>query len=64
MIEDVHGNPIGVVTSGTHSPSLDVPIGLGYLPANMVKPGTEIYVVAGNKRIKAVTTKLPFYSVG
>ncbi len=64
LIEDIHGNPIGVVTSGTHSPSLDVPIGMGYLPANMTQPGTEIYIVAGAKKMKAVITKIPFYQVG
>jgi aminomethyltransferase len=34
----------GVVTSGTQSPLLDVGIGLGYVPAALAEPGTEITI--------------------
>ena len=34
----------GDVTSGTHSPSLDVGIGMGYVPAAQAAEGTELEV--------------------
>ncbi len=40
-----HGMPIeggGVVTSGSHSPMLDVGIGMGYVPAAQAAPGTRV----------------------
>lgn len=36
---------IGQLTSGTMSPTLDEPIGLGYLHERYVEPGTEVSVV-------------------
>lgn len=59
-IEDLDGNPIGEVTSGTQSPTLDIPIGMGYVQKAFAKAGTEIAIVAGKKRIKAVVEKTPF----
>jgi aminomethyltransferase len=32
LIEDMEGNEIGVVSSGTQSPSLGYPVGMGYVP--------------------------------
>jgi aminomethyltransferase len=59
-----HGMPIvggGTVTSGTHSPSLDVGIGLAYVPAASAAPGTEILVdVRGNERRATIGPK-PIY---
>ena len=59
-IENAAGEVVGEVTSGTSSPSLDHPIGMGYLPFDMRKSGTEIFIVAGKKRLKAIVCKLPF----
>jgi aminomethyltransferase len=51
----------GVVTSGSLSPMLDVGIGLGYVPAAMSVPETEIAIdVRGRTRHGRVTTK-PIY---
>jgi aminomethyltransferase len=51
----------GEVTSGTLSPMLDVGIGLGYVPASMGAPGTELTVdVRGRARHGEVATK-PIY---
>jgi aminomethyltransferase len=59
-----HGMAIdggGEVTSGSHSPMLDVGIGLGYVPAAQSKPGTELSIdVRGNDRRARVVTK-PIY---
>jgi aminomethyltransferase len=60
-IEDMDGNTIGKVTSGTQSPSLDKPIGMGYVTTPFVKEGTDIQVVAGGKKLAAKVVKLPFY---
>ena len=60
-----HGMPIeggGEVTSGTHSPMLDVGIGLGYVPAAAAVPGTEITIdVRGNPR-RARLVRKPIYN--
>ena len=57
---DADGNPIGEVTSGTHSPSLDYPIGMGYVATGNHKPGTKIQIDLGRKTMEAEVVKLPF----
>ena len=64
VIESPRGATIGVVTSGTHSPTLDKPIGMGYVKAKFAEPGTKIMIVAGSKRLEAVVTKVPFVTPG
>jgi aminomethyltransferase len=58
------GMPIaggGEVTSGTHSPMLDKGIGMGYVPAALASPGTELTIdVRGNERRATVVPK-PIY---
>jgi aminomethyltransferase len=62
-IHDEDENEIGVVTSGTQSPSLDIPIGLGYVPKSFSKSGTSLKIKAGKKYLTAIVQKLPFYKV-
>ena len=51
----------GVVTSGTLSPSMEVGIGMAYLPADRAEPGTEIEIdVRGKTRTARVEAK-PLY---
>ncbi len=51
----------GVVTSGSHSPMLDVGIGMGYVPTPMSQPGTELTIdVRGRERGARVVPK-PIY---
>jgi aminomethyltransferase len=56
-----HGMAIeggGEVTSGTHSPSLDVGIGMGYVPAARAQPGADLVVdVRGRARRGRVVKK-------
>lgn len=52
---------IGYVTSGTQSPSLGIPIGMGYVKKEMAVIGNEILVEAGKKKLIATITKTPFY---
>jgi aminomethyltransferase len=60
-IEAPDGAPIGTVTSGTLSPSLGAPIGLGYVDLAYAQPETEIMVVMGKKKAPAKIAKPPFY---
>lgn len=52
---------IGIVTSGTQSPSLDKAIGLGYINVEYALIGTNIGIKIRNKTVKAEVIKLPFY---
>ena len=54
------GERIGEVTSGTHSPSLDYPIGMGYVTYDYRQPDTEIQIDLGRKQLPAKVVKIPF----
>jgi aminomethyltransferase len=59
------GMPIeggGEVTSGTHSPMLDIGIGLGYVPAAQATPGTELTIDVRGKPRRARVVKRPIYT--
>lgn len=60
-IHDMDENEVGVVTSGTQSPSLEIPIGMGYVPKAMAKVGEKLKVKFGKKFLEAEMVKLPFY---
>lgn len=60
-IEDGEGNEIGVVTSGTMSPSMKKAVGLGYVQSGHHRKETEIFIVIRDKRIKAQVVRPPFY---
>ncbi len=60
-ILDAGEQPIGVVTSGTMSPSLGKGIGLGYVPTALASAGTAIKIRVRKKAIPASVVKLPFY---
>jgi aminomethyltransferase len=60
-ILDLQGNEIGMVTSGTMSPSLKKGIGLGYVSTSEASLGTEVYIEIREKGVKAQIVKLPFY---
>jgi len=62
-IVDENGKIIGIVTSGTMSPSLEKGIGMGYIPTEMAKTGEKIFIQIRNKAIPATLVKLPFYKV-
>ena len=60
-IFDAENNEIGVVTSGTSSPTLDKPIGMGYVKKGFDKVGTDIFIAfGGGKKLGAKVAKLPF----
>ncbi|WP_299391432.1 glycine cleavage system aminomethyltransferase GcvT [uncultured Gelidibacter sp.] len=62
-IVDGNGNKIGVVTSGTMSPSLNKGIGLGYVPAIFAEAGSKINIQIRKNAVPATVVKTPFYKV-
>lgn len=64
VIESRRGATIGAVTSGTHSPTLDQPIGMGYVKSKYAEVGNKIMIVAGSKKLEATIVKLPFVEPG
>ncbi len=63
-----HGYPVvdgseevGVVTSGTHSPTLKKSIGLAYLPLDKSAQGSEFMVLIRGKETRARVVPTPFY---
>ncbi|HEY5051810.1 MAG TPA: glycine cleavage T C-terminal barrel domain-containing protein, partial [Solirubrobacterales bacterium] len=56
------GEPAGVVTSGSFSPSLEIGIGMAYVRADLTEPGTEVEIdVRGKPRPARIASK-PLYS--
>jgi aminomethyltransferase len=51
---------IGHVTSGTHSPSLNTPIGIGYVSSECSELGSEIFVDIRGRNVRAEVVKTPF----
>lgn len=62
-IVDDNGNKIGIVTSGTMSPSLGKGIGLGYVPVEYSGVGSKINIQIRKNSVPATVVKLPFYKV-
>lgn len=58
------GEPVGEVTSGTVSPSLQVGIAMGYAPVELSKAGTEVAVDIRGTPVEAVVQRPPFYTEG
>jgi aminomethyltransferase len=61
IIKDAAGNKIGIVTSGTMSPSMKIAIGMGYVTIPHSTVDSEIFIEIRDKGIKAKVIKLPFY---
>ena len=59
-IVDGDGNEIGIVTSGTMSPSLNKAIAMAYVPKELSKVGSEVFIQVRKKQIKAEVVPLPF----
>jgi aminomethyltransferase len=56
-----NGEPIGVITSGSPSPTLGKNIALAYVPPAISAIGTTLYVEIRNQKAKAVVVATPFY---
>jgi len=60
LIFDENEQEIGVVTSGTQSPSLEIPIGMGYVKISHAAPESKIFIQAGKKLLESKVVSLPF----
>lgn len=60
-VVDASGAAVGVVTSGTMSPSINEAIGLAYVPTASAAPGSTVWVEVRGKALKAEVVTLPFY---
>jgi aminomethyltransferase len=60
-IVDIDGEEVGVVTSGTHSPSLGYGIGMAYVRADLTEPGTALEVDVRGKHRAARIESRPLY---
>ena len=58
------GKDVGEVTSGAHAPSLNVGVGMAYVPSAAAKPGTPIEIVVRDRAVAAEVTRPPFYKDG
>ncbi|NEQ51445.1 MAG: glycine cleavage system aminomethyltransferase GcvT [Leptolyngbya sp. SIO3F4] len=52
---------VGIVTSGTLSPTLGYPVALAYVPVELAKVGTVVDVQIRQKTVPATVVKRPFY---
>lgn len=55
------GREVGRVTSGNYSPTLRIDIGMGYVPAELSSPGTELDILIRDKAVRAQVVPRPFY---
>jgi len=51
---------VGHVTSAVFSPSLAIPIALGYVHRDFTAPGSTVTIVGGDRRVPGTVTELPF----
>jgi aminomethyltransferase len=63
-IFDSKGDDIGVVTSGTFSPALNVGIGIGFMSRHSKDAGIEIFFGDEKNKAAATVAKRPFYKNG
>jgi len=56
------GKPAGVVTSGTQSPTLKIPVGLAYVPLDLAAEGSTFAVEIRGRAVAARVVKTPFYT--
>ena len=60
---DANGEDIGVVTSGTLSPTLQIPLGMAYVPTSYASVDSKFHVKAGSKMLEARVVSLPFVEI-
>ena len=52
--------PIGKITSGGFGPTVGGPVAMGYVPATLATPNTQVFGELRGKRLPLTVTKLPF----
>ncbi|MAP18681.1 MAG: glycine cleavage system protein T [Aurantimonas sp.] len=58
------GAPVGTVTSGGFGPTLEAPVAMGYVPAELAGSGTRLFAEVRGKRLAVTVTPLPFVTPG
>lgn len=61
VVESHDGTPIGVVTSGTRTPTVDHAIGLALVDSAYADTGTKWTAVVRSRRLRCSVVKKPFY---
>jgi aminomethyltransferase len=56
-----NGEEVGIVTSGTHSPTLKKAIGLAYVPPHRSAAGSELTILIRGKEVRGRVVETPFY---
>ena len=64
MVVEQAGRAVGMVTSGSFSPSLQKPIGLGYVETGLAAPDTALEALADPARLPLRVTRPPFWKHG
>ncbi len=59
-LTDSDGRPAGRVTSGGFGPSVEHPVAMGYVPAELAKPDTQLFAEVRGKPVGMRVAKLPF----
>ena len=55
------GSVVGIVTSGTHAPTLGKPLGMGYVPVELSEPGSKLDIEIREQKVAAQVVETPFY---
>jgi aminomethyltransferase len=55
-----NGKPVGQVTSGLPSPTINVPIAMGYVPTELSANGTLLHAMVRGKPVPMVVSSMPF----
>jgi len=55
------GAPVGAVTSGTFSPTLEKALGMAYVPTRLEAPGNRLAIEVRGRELAAAVVPLPFY---
>jgi len=63
-IADADGQPVGIVTSGSISPSLGTAIALGYVKKDAVNEGDKVQLQTARTTLDGTVSPLPMYTEG
>jgi aminomethyltransferase len=55
------GTSVGLVTSGTHSPTFEKALGMGYVPVEHAREGSVIEIEIRGQKVPAEVVAMPFY---
>lgn len=58
--DETSATPIGRVTSGAFGPTVEAPVSMGYVPAELSRPGTRLFAELRGKRVGVSVASLPF----